>query len=250
MPQKEIASIKIILVIFLIISIELVAVLFIRWWKGSYDCSPITGRCSQGPFGEFSSFSTCQDECGGPLPPSDIFSCDYKTGKCYGDPKGQYHTFVSCKENCKIEESDCLDICKTRNYVNGICRSWPISELTFEYGCYDNELNIDRTSDCQELQELSGVSVACCCSTNSPAKLMVYCSGHVTNRVEGNEEITFKAWPSGGSGIYSVTWFGSIKGSGLINTVKISHLVDERVYVKVVDSLGAIATSSCPIWGS
>ena len=113
------------------------------------------------------------------ISPPQGFECKCVEGKCQKVLTGETTTTTSTTITASdttttttstttpsITNKTCQEVCKGKEYQNGICRTWPITPRA-KIGCKKDEINAGQTKDCTTLvggRRLIGVGRTCCCS--------------------------------------------------------------------------------------
>ncbi len=154
----------------------------------------------------------------------------------------------------------CDQICKSKGYISGVCRSWAITP-TVEWGCKEGEVDVGKTSDCSVPYGMTGIGKTCCCKKEITGNLPPVVDGlSAPTQLKVDEKGTWiiKAHdPENGQLTYNVNWgdeniikplSSSLKGTQATSfTHSYSEVGNYTIRFTVTDDQGQTAKTSTTV---
>jgi len=176
-----------------------------------YSCNTSTYQCYQAVFGSYASYNDCLNAC---QPPLTRYTCSANY-QCVAASNGEYTSLSTCQNNC---------IAPTRYSCN-----------TSTYQCYQAVFGSYASyNDC----------VNACQQITQPLSVSCYAS---PNTVSTNQTVTFYSNVSGGSGGYTYYWSGYASGNGSYSQTSFSSSGTYSVNLTVYDSSSRTGSASCSV---
>ena len=176
-----------------------------------YSCNPSTYQCYQAVFGSYASYNDCLNAC---QPPLTRYTCSANY-QCVVASNGEYTSLSTCQNNC---------IAPTRYSCN--TSTYQCYQAVFgSYASYNDCLNA-----CQQITQ--PLSVSCYASPNT---------------VSTNQTVTFYSNISGGSNSYTYYWSGYASGNGSYAQTSFSSSGTYSANLAVYDSNGRSGSASCSV---
>jgi len=246
-----------------------------------YTCNA-NYQCVVASNGEYTSLSTCQNNC--IAPPR--YSCNPSTYQCYVATNGAYANLNDCQTNCQapfdfsLSNSGNIIVTKpsydsvsgsntiTANLNSGTAQSVSFSQSGLPYGvsayslysCYPtcsktNTLTINSSASVGTFQ-ITVTATGGGITRTTEYNLIVQDSYDDTisvscyaspNPAQINQTVTFYSNVSGGSGNYSYYWSGATYGSNSYSQKSFNSDGNYTAYLTVHDSQNRSASTSCRV---